>query len=380
MRGLLVALAVSCGVPAAAAEPDVSGAFTQFAGSAVAGDGDADIRYGGRVDVYVSAPVTDRISLNLHPELIYGKNVNNAGDGSLLPLNTSMLLPSNGDEDFDLSVNVAVKIGSRASLTFGKVNLLDLVAKTPIVGGGGLEGFQNIAIAAPPSGLVPPSLLGAMLSVPTGSGIYGFWVFDPANQTNKTTFERPFSTGVAFLASATFPVTIGGRTGFQNFKASVNTKTGTDLRDIPGLLLPPGIMVPGERKGAWNITYSFQQFLWENPEAKGKGWGLFGQIGVSDGNPTPLDWSGQIGLAGNLWTSRPDDRFGIACFRQSFSDVLVDSVAPTFALDDESGLEAFYTAQIGRALRLTADLQIIDPASAARPNAVVLGLRARAGF
>jgi porin len=366
--------------PKALPDIAISGAFTQFLGAAVAGDGSDDLRYGGRVDLYVSVPVSDTFSVSLHPEFIYGKNVNNVGDGSILPLNTSMLLPSNGGEDFDLSVSMTQKIGSKASLTFGKINLLDLVAKTPIIGGGGLDGFQNIALAAPPSGLVPPSLLGAMLSVPTKSGIFGLWVYDPANQTNKTGFESPFSTGVTFLASATFPVKVGGKTGYQNFKIATNTKTGTDLRDIPELLLPPVTTLIGQRKGAWNVNYSFQQYIWENPNAKGKGWGVFGQLGVSDGNPTPLDWSGLIGIGGNLWESRPDDRFGVAYFRQSFSNVLAQAVSPVFALSDEQGVEAYYTAQIGKQFRLTADVQIIDPAGATRPTALVFGLRAKAGF
>ena len=67
-------------------------------------------------------------------------------------------------------------------------------------------------------------------------------------------------------------------------------------------------------KGGWNFTYSFQQYLWMNPDVPGSGWGVFGQIGKSDGNPTPLDWSGFIGLTGNPLSTRPQDRFGVAYF------------------------------------------------------------------
>lgn len=374
--------AITAPEPREKALPDVAitGSLTQFIGAAISGDGSDDLRYGGRVDLYVTVPVSDRFSINLHPEFMYGKNVNDIGDGSALPLNTAMTFPSNGGEDFDLSVSMTQKIGARASVTFGKINVLDLVAKTPIIGGGGLDGFQSIAFSAPPSGLVPPSLLGAMLSVPTKSGIFGFWVYDPANQSNKTGFEHPFSKGVSFLGSATFPVKIGGKTGYQNFKIAVNTKTGTDLRDIPELLLPPGTTVIGQRKGGWNMNYSFQQFIWENPNAKSKGWGIFGQIGLSDGNPTPLDWMGIIGIAGNPWEKRPDDRFGIGYFRQSFSNALAQAVAPAFLLNDEQGVEAYYTAQIGKVFRLTADVQVIDPSTSTKSTAVIFGLRAKASF
>jgi porin len=358
----------------------VTGALTQFIGAAISGDASNDLRYGGRLDVYATARVTDRLSVTLHPEFIYGKSTNNIGGNTILPVNTAMFFPSDNNEDFDLSVSFAQKIGKSSSLTFGKINLLDLAAKTPIVGGGGLDGFQNIALAAPPSGLVPPSLLGAILSVPTKSGIFSFWVYDPVGTTNKTGLEDPFGSGVAALVSGTFPVKIGGRAGYQNIKFSANTKRGFNLEDVPELALPPGTSTLSQKKGGWNISYSFQQFIWQNPNVPGAGWGIFGQIGKSDGNPTPLDWSGFIGIAGNLSASRPADKFGVAYFQQSFSNVLEDALSPVINLSDEKGVETFYTAQLGKTFRLTGNVQIVDPATAGKSTAVVLGIRLKAGF
>jgi porin len=376
----LVAALFITGGAAAAPQPTITGAFTNFAGIDVAGAGNNVLRLGGRLDLYGALPLGDRVTLNVHPEVVYGQNVNSNSDGSILPLNTALLLPSNGGEDFDLSANATIKLGEKSTLMLGKINLLDLVARTPIIGGGGLEGFQNILLAAPPSGLVPPSLIGGILTVPTSVGSFGFWVFDPANQTNKTGFESPFSTGVTFLASATIPVTIGGRQGYQNLKGSANTKTGFDLNDLPTLLLPPGTILPGQKRGAWNVTYSFQQYLWQSATPGGPGWGVFGQFSVSDGNPTPLDLSGFIGLSGNPWPRRPGDKFGFAYFRQSFSNVLVDALAPVLDVSAEQGVEAFYTIPVGKAFRLTADVQIIDPAGTTKATAVVVGARLKAGF
>jgi porin len=324
--------------------------------------------------------VTDRLSVTFHPEFVYGSSTNSIGGNTILPANTAMFFPSDGNEDFDLSVSFAQKIGKASSLTFGKINLLDLAAKTPIIGGGGLDGFQNIALAAPPSGLVPPSLLGAILSVPTKSGIFSFWIYDPVGTTNKTGLKDPFGSGVAALVSGTFPVKIGGMTGYQNIKFSANTKRGFNLEDVPELALPPGTSTLSQKKGGWNFTYSFQQFLWQNPNVPGAGWGIFGQIGKSDGNPTPLDWSGIIGIAGNLSTSRPADKFGVAYFQQSFSNVLEDALSPVLNLSDEKGVEAFYTAELAKAFRLTGNVQIVDPATAGKSTAVVLGLRLKASF
>jgi porin len=364
----------------AAPKASITGAFTNFAGADVAGGGNNQLRLGGRLDLYGAFPLGDRVTINVHPEVVYGENVNGNSDGSILPLNTALLLPSNGGEDFDLSVNATIRLGEKSSLMLGKINLLDLVARTPIVGGGGLEGFHNILIAAPPSGLVPPSLLGGILTVPTSIGNFGFWIFDPANQTNKTGFESPFSTGVTFLGSVTIPVKIGGQVGYQNLKASANTKTGFDLNDLPSLILPPGTVLPGQTRGAWNISYSFQQYIWQSTTVAGLGWGLFGQFSASDGNPTPLDWSGFFGVSGNPWPGRPADKFGVAYFRQSFSNVLVEVLAPVLEVSAEQGVEAFYTIPVGKAWRLTADVQFIDPAGATKPTAVVIGARLKAGF
>ncbi len=368
--------------PAARSEPPVivTGALTNFAGASVSGDGSDNARIGGRIDVYATAPITDRFSITLHPEFVYGKSTNSIGGNTILPVNTALFFPSDGEEDFDLSISATQKIGKASSVTFGKINLLDLAAKTPIIGGGGLEGFQNIALAAPPSGLVPPSLLGAIISIPTKSAIFSFWIYDPVGTTNKTGLKDPFGSGVAGLISATFPVKIGGKSGYQNIKFSANTKTGFNLDDVPELALPPGTTTLSQKKGAWNITYSFQQFLWQNPDVPGAGWGVFGQIGRSDGNPTPLDWSGLIGIAGNPFVSRPADKIGVAYFRQSFSDVLEDALSPLIELTDEQGIELFYTAQLGKTFRLTGDVQVVDPATGGKSTALVLGLRLKAGF
>jgi porin len=366
--------------PSAPAPVNLDADFTQFLGLGIDGDGDNDPRYGGRLDLFVTAPITERLTFAAHPEFIYGENINEIGDGSLLPVNTAMAFPEDGKEGFDLSVSLIQRIGERATLSVGKFNLLDRVSRTPILGGGGREGFMNINLAAPPSGLVPPSFIGAILSVPTKRAIFGLWVFDPQSTVQETGFEDPFGSGVNILGSVAVPIRIGGRPGLQNFRVVYSTEEGVDLRDLPMLILPPGTGNIRTRHARWNIAYSFQQFLWTNPDSPRHGWGLFGQVSVSDGNPTPVSWSALLGVAGNLWRSRPKDSFGIAYFHQSFSDPLQNSVAPFFDLGDEAGLEAYYTGQVGKLLRLTGDLQVINPGNESKPTAVLLQIRARLNF
>ena len=54
-----------------------------------------------------------------------------------------------------------------------------------------------------------------------------------------------------------------------------------------------------------------QQFLWQDPDNPGKGWGFFGQISASDANPNPIGNAVLVGLGGST-PGRPDDRWGVA--------------------------------------------------------------------
>ncbi len=54
----------------------------------------------------------------------------------------------------------------------------------------------------------------------------------------------------------TFPVTIGGKRGYQNFRGAYSTLDGTDFRDIPDLILPGGDGEVGTIDGYWFASYS----------------------------------------------------------------------------------------------------------------------------
>lgn len=115
-----------------------------------------------------------------------------------------------------------------------------MAARTPFKGGAGIDSFWNLTFAAPPTGLVPPYLFGALMSVRTEPATCGLWVYDPNSVINKTGFEDPFANGVSIRGSVEFPVTIGGLSGHQGFVALYSTESGTDLSDIGDTFLPPG--------------------------------------------------------------------------------------------------------------------------------------------
>ena len=355
--------------------------WSQFADIPVSGDASSTLRYGGKVDAYLDIGGSDfgfddSLTLQVHPEFKYGESAN--GTIGLIPSNTQLFYPDEGDV-FDLNVNLTKKWRDGATLTVGKVNVLDLATLLPIVGGGGHEGFQNLAMALPPTAIVPGSITGALFQKPTKSALYRLWVFDPQSASRRSGLEDPFSKGVAFLGSVTIPAKVAGRRGYYALKLAGSTRRSIADDALPPVLIPAPGSGFGDRRGEFSAVVAFYQYLAEYPESPGKGWGIFGQAYLSGGDPTFLDRSAFVGVSGNP-RKRPQDRFGVAWFRYSLTNRLVRVLANRVALEDEEGLEAFYTVQLAKPVRLTASVQVIDSAVAVRDTGVIAGLRLTTRF
>jgi porin len=177
----------------------------------------------------------------------------------------------------------------------------------------------------------------------------------------------------------TLPVKIGGRQGYYALKLAGSTRSEIAAESLPPVLVPAPGSGFGSRKGEFSAVLAAYQFIEQYAEAPGKGWGIFGQVYVSNGDPTFLDRSGFIGISGNP-RSRPQDRFGVSWFRYSLTDGLVDALVTRLALEDEQGVEAFYTLGLNRNFRLTFDVQVIDSAVSARSTGVITAMRLTTSF
>ena len=266
--------------------------LTQFYQGMTAGEGDHGFEYGGKADLLVSADLGKLglwkgFSMTVHAEYNFGQSVNGRG-GTIAPVNTALFFPGiEGSDRFDLSsVYFGQTFGDSVSLVFGKINVIDLAAGRPFAGGAGIDSFWNIVFAAPPSGTVPPYLFGALLSVRTEPATFGLWIYDPNDVVNRSGFDDPFGDGITFRGSVDFPVTIAGRSGHQGFVALYSTKDGTDLeRDPHDTLIPPFPQgFRGQEFSRYYFAYLFDQYLYQDDESQ-EGFGLFGQFGISDGNP-----------------------------------------------------------------------------------------------
>ena len=357
--------------------------LTQFYQGLSAGDGDHDFKYGGKADLLLNADLSklgfwNGFSLTVHAEYNYGESINGAG-GTLVPPNTALVFPGmEGSDAFDLSsVYFTQHFSKSVSLLFGKINMMDIAARTPFKGGAGIDSFWNLTFVAPPSGLVPPYLFGALLSVRTEPATFGLWIYDPNSVINKTGFEEPFANGVTIRGSVDFPVTIGGLSGHQGFVALYSTEDGTDLEDIGDTFLPPfPPNSPDIKDGAYYFAYTFDQYLYRASENSKEGFGLFGQFGISDGNPSRLYWSALVGIGGTglIIPGRSRDNWGIGYYYDNPSPDLKKSLSPLLTIRDEQGVEIFYNFAVTPGITVGVDLQVINP-SLGEDTVIIPGLR-----
>ena len=363
--------------------------WTQFNQSLLEGDGNHDWQYGGKIDLILTVDLHKwglwpGLSVNIHREWLYGEDVNSQGDGTFLPLNVAMGFPRLGGFDEDTSWLITQKLGKRASVTVGKFNMLDAVSRTPLIGGGGLDTFMHLGLAAPVSGVTPPYLFGASASLSMKRVNFGLMIYDPRNAQDWDVIANPFEEGVTTSLSASVPLTIGGKRGIHSFRGVYSTEEGIDLRDVPQLALPPELRdEPRSRAEPWFLSYSFQQYLHHDPNDPSKGWGIFGQVGVSDGNPNPFQGHFFIGVGGNSFLpGRSNDRWGVAYFQQRLDDALREAALRDlrFSIGTENGVEVYYNLALAPWFRVTANLQFIEPFPDSKEDTVFGGVRTQVKF
>jgi porin len=354
---------------------------TGFGQGLAAGDGTYGIQFGGKADVLLGLDggrlgLWNGFGVSAHLEQEFGQNANNLGEGSIVPVNTALAFPLLDGSTTDLSLNLSQKFGDNVSISLGKFNMLDVLAATALIGGGGETTFWT----APISGVTPAYLLGGILSVKTTPATFTLMVYDPRDAHDPNVVEHPFATGATTSLSATIPVPLDGLSGFHTFRVAYSSATGLDLDTVGELLLPSGSAAVDTKQGYYYGSYAFQQFLWQDPDKPSRGWGLFGEFEATDGNPNPVSAMVFLGLGGST-PGRLDDRWGVAWFDYMFSSHLKTALAAIGqGLQDERGLEAYYDMAIADHIRFGPDAQVIWPGTPGKATAVFLGTRARLVF
>jgi len=400
MRRLIAALTVVtvCASPAAAddwLQPIVNlqqslaalgislgGGVTSFGQGMAAGDGKDGISFGGKTDLLLGLDgaklgLWSGLNVSAHFEYAFGHSASEQSDGAILPVNTALAFPQLGGTNTDLSLIVTQKFGDVVTISLGKFNMLDVAARTPLMGGGGETTFWNIGFAAPVSGVTPPYIVGGIATVKATPATFTLMVYDPRNAQDLDVIGHPFAQGTTTSLSVMVPLTVFRLTGYHTVRAVYSTAEGFNFDEAPQLLLPPGSQTNLTKRGYYFASYSLQQFLWQDPTNPGRGWGVFGMISGSDANPNPIGNAIILGLGGST-PGRPDDRWGIAWCDYLFSRQLNKALTAFGGeVNDERVLEAYYDTAVVPHVRFGPDAQVIWPATSGKSTALFLGLRMR---
>lgn len=364
---------------------NLGGGVTSFGQGMTAGNGHHGFPVGGKTDILLGLDASklglwQGLSVSAHFEENFGQSANQRSDGAILPVNTALGFPTIGGTSTDLSLIITQKFNDVVSISLGKFNMLDVAARTPLMGGGGENTFWNIGLAAPVSGVTPPYIVGGIATLKTAPATFTLMVYDPRNAQDFDVIDHPFAQGTTTSLSAMVPITLFGLTGYHTLRVVYSTASGFNFDEVPQLLLPQGSQSGLTKQGYYFASYSLQQFLWQDPENPGRGWGVFFQISGSDGNPNPIGNTVIIGVGGST-PGRSDDRWGIAWCDYLFSRQLSKALAAFGTeLNDERMLEAYYDTAAVPHLRLGPDAQVVWPGTSGKSTALFIGLRARMVF
>ena len=145
-----------------------------------------------------------------------------------------------------------------------------------------------------------------------------------------------------------------GLTGHQLFGTTFSNKKFTSIDQRLDRDVIENSVVRAE-KGSWNIYYNFDQYLYEPKKGVDRGVGLFGRLGVSDGNPNFMKFFGSFGVGGKgMFESRPHDQFGWGFYYINIDNPRLSIDIPRLPglsrnvefLRDEYGFEAYYNFAI----------------------------------
>jgi porin len=380
--------------------PDVW--VTQFYQGQTEGDGSKTWRYGGKLDAFLKVDA-EKLGLwpgfhiNVQYEHYFGQNINRT-DFALIPVNTALAYVERDGYHSALSARVTQDFGESISVSAGKFDMMTLASKTPLIGGGGIDTFMNRAFALPSTGvaytafrggagdrvvLSAPYLIGGIVTIKTEPINFALMIADPRSAIDPRVIEHPFEKGLAVGGAATLKTEIAGLRGFHTWRAAYSNARGIDLEDIADLSRRSALgSLVTTKKGFWFTSYAIQQNFVQSEQNPETGWGLFTLATLSDGNPSPVRWSVLAGLGGNnLLAGRENDRWGIGFFHFGLTEPLLAGLA---ALDvnrrSEGGVEGFYNLAVTPWLRLSADLQMIDPWNPSASRATYAALRLQTKF
>jgi porin len=350
--------------------------LTQIGQGAVSGGKSSNWEYGGRGDLTL---LLDTGKLGLWPggflkaelEGNFGNAVN-AKTGALMAVNTNQIFPVTGQDDICLStLNFTQFLSERFGLFFGKVATITStsVDMNEFAHGKGDTRFMNTAFNFNPVLLVtvPYSTLAVgMVLLPDkdpDATVMTFSVLNSVGTANTTGFDTLNGNKLTFVGEGRVRTDFFGLTGHQLLGLTYSNREFTFFDQRQRFFLENRAIA--KTKGSWSVYYNFDQYLYELKKGSGRGYGVFGRFGASDGNPNPMEFFISLGIGGKgISESRPDDSFGIGYYYIVIRNPTFTSPLATrsFLRLNENGGEAYYSFALTPWAILTPDIQIVRPA------------------
>ena len=349
-------------------------------------------RFGGRNDYILNvdgqkAGLWEGFSINLHGETVYSDSVNLL-TGSVAPVNIGRSLPVvEGNESALTAVKFSQALSENLIVFAGKINTVDNLQQ-PFMPGRGLDaGFMNGAFVFNPvlGRTIPYSTFGAGAAVlAEGYPVFTLTVYDTNDASTSGVFDNLFDNGAVIYPTFSLPTSFFGLPGHQTVWGAYSSGSYGILSPEALTIFPPP---PLQRlpfdfiSGSWWIDYRFDQALWVDATDPTRSWGVFGDAGISDGEPNPIHWSAILGIAGSSpLPNRRLDTFGVAYYYMGLSDSFKNDVRPILPVRDERGVELFYNVGVTPWCHITTDLQVITPILESAETSLVLGLRMKIDF
>ncbi len=363
---------------------------TQYYQGVASGGVNQNFQYGGRNDLYLNvdgekAGLWKGLFVTLHEESRYGNTINQQ-TGALMPANLMMLLPKPGGTVEGLTAVKVTQFLSENFLVFGgRLNLLDGFSQ-PLTGANQNTGFMNTSFIFPPvvARTAPYSTYGAGFAVLHNfEPVLSVGILDTNNvPTTVGIKDSLFANGATILGQLNLPTTFFNLPGHQGLIGTYSTGAYTNLQPIPYFDPVTGLGIKTTtQSSSWSFNYNFDQALWVSPTNPKKVYGLFGNIGVSDGNPNPIRGFYSVGLSGTSpFERRTQDTFGVGYYYLDVTNTLKDLAPRLLPLKNEQGVELYYNYAVTPWFHVTPDIQVLDPFRQRVDNAFVAGVRAKIDF
>lgn len=338
------------------------------------GSDDRTWDYGGRGDLTIKldtgkAGLWPGGFLTIEAEGNWGDSVNGK-TGAMMPATTNSLFPVPGRSEFGLpALNFLQFLSHNFGILIGKVDTMANGDANEFAAGGKRDDqFLNLALTLNPTLMVsvPYSTLtlGGII-LPTGNpeeAVISIAAMSGKGKATTAGFDNLEGDELTYAAEGRVRVHPFGFTGHQLLGATYATRTFTGLDQRLGDIL---VGTVNKENDSWAVYYNFDQYFYEPVKGSGRGIGLFGRLGTSDGDANPIHFMCSLGIGGKgAIPGRDNDSFGLGWYYLDISRPTLTGPFTSRQLlnSDENGVELYYNIALTPWAHLTPDVQVILPA------------------